>query len=104
MPFHYGSSEHSRMPRCGIGKLNTRQTSSNRPPIWNRLRALQENIGSMKIQARDQTPKIRGSNPYIGKIFSTNCSIEKMKIKNKRPGMAHLKKKMIIIGRHLHSK
>ena len=30
------------------------------------------------------TPEIHGSNPDIGKILSTNCTIEKMKIK-KRP-------------------
>ena len=35
------------------------------------------------------TPEIRASNPDIGKILSTNCTIEKTKIK-KRPGMAHL--------------
>ena len=37
------------------------------------------------------TPEIRSSNPVIGKILSTNCTIEKMKIKKKRLGMAHLK-------------
>ena len=36
------------------------------------------------------TPEIQGSNPDIGKISSTNCSIKKMKIKKKRPGMADL--------------
>ena len=41
-------------------------------------------------------PEVRGSNPAIGKIyiehlFLVNC-IEKIKIKKKRPGMAHLKK------------
>ena len=41
------------------------------------------------------TSEISGSNPDIGKIFytriSTNCNkIEKTKIKEKRPGMAHL--------------
>ena len=39
------------------------------------------------------TPEIRGSNPDIGKILSTNCTIEKTKIKKKKPGMAHLKKR-----------
>ena len=39
------------------------------------------------------TPEIRGSNPDIGKVLSTNCTIEKTKIKKKRPGMAQLKKK-----------
>ena len=38
------------------------------------------------------TPVIRGLNPDIGKLLSTNCTIEKMKIKQKRPEMAHLKK------------
>ena len=38
------------------------------------------------------TPEIRGSNPDIGKILSTNCTVEETKIKKKRPGMAHLLK------------
>ena len=37
-------------------------------------------------------PEIRGSNRDIGKIISTNCTIEKMKMKKKRPGIAYLKK------------
>ena len=36
------------------------------------------------------TPEIRGLNPDIGKILSTNCTIEKTKIQKKRPGMVHL--------------
>ena len=40
-----------------------------------------------------QTSEIHSSNPYIGKILATNCTIEKTKIKKKRPGMAQLKKK-----------
>ena len=32
------------------------------------------------------TPEIRGLNPVISKILSTNCIIEKTKIKKKRPG------------------
>ena len=35
------------------------------------------------------TPEIRGSNPDIGKILSTNDTTEKTKIKQ-RPGMVHL--------------
>ena len=42
-----------------------------------------------------QTPKVRGLNPDIGKMLSTNCTIEKTKLKKKRPGMAHLKKKRL---------
>ena len=38
------------------------------------------------------TPEIRGSNPDIGKILSTNCTLEKIKLKKKRPGMAHIVK------------
>ena len=33
------------------------------------------------------TPEIRGLNPDIGKILSANCTIEKTKIKKKRPGI-----------------
>ena len=35
------------------------------------------------------TPEIRGLNPDIGKKISTNCTIEKMKIK-KEAGRTHL--------------
>ena len=41
------------------------------------------------------TPEIRGSNPDIDKILSTNCSIESTKIKKKKPGMVHLTKSII---------
>ena len=44
------------------------------------------------------TPEIRGSNPDIGKILSTHCTIEKIKIKKKSPGIAHLKKDYLAIG------
>ena len=37
------------------------------------------------------TPEIHSLNPDIRKLLSTNCSLEKTKIK-KRHGMAHLKK------------
>ena len=38
-------------------------------------------------------PDVRGSNPVIGKKFVyCQLSIEKTKIKKKRPGLAHLKK------------
>ena len=40
------------------------------------------------------TPEIHGSIPDIGKFLSSNCTIEKTKIKKKRPGMAHLKKEL----------
>ena len=36
------------------------------------------------------TPEIRNLNLDIGKILSANCTLENMKIKKKRPGMAHL--------------
>ena len=43
------------------------------------------------------TPEVRGSFP-IGDInidqYSTNCNVEKTKIKKKRPGMAHFLKSM----------
>ena len=40
------------------------------------------------------TPEIRGSNPDIGEILSAKCTVEKTKIKKKRPGMARLKKSL----------
>ena len=45
-------------------------------------------VGKLSIP----TPEIRGLDPDIGKILSSNCTIEKMKIKKKMLGMAHLKK------------
>ena len=36
------------------------------------------------------TPEIYSSNPDIGEILSTNCIIEKTKIKKKRPAISHL--------------
>ena len=42
-------------------------------------------------------PYVRGSNPVIGKFYVYLLSvnwIEKSKIDKKRPGMAHLKKKL----------
>ena len=38
------------------------------------------------------TTEIRGSNPDIDKILSTNCAIEKTKIMKKRQRMAHINK------------
>ena len=35
------------------------------------------------------TPEICSSNPDISEILTTNCTLEKMKIKKKRPGMAY---------------
>ena len=49
------------------------------------------------------TPEICGSNPNIGKIISTNCTIENRKDTNKenkdkkRPVLAHLKKKDFLV-------
>ena len=37
------------------------------------------------------TTEIRGLNPDTGEILSTNCAIEKTKIKKKRLGMVDLK-------------
>ena len=55
------------------------------------------------------TPEVRGSNPVVSKLLyrtfnclpTANC-IEKTKIKNKTPGMAHLKKQVHAI--HLRQK
>ena len=39
------------------------------------------------------TAEIRGSNPNIGKVLTTNCKLHrKDENKEKRPGMPHLKK------------
>ena len=42
------------------------------------------------------TPEMSSSIPDIGKFLSTNCKIENMKIKKKRPGMAHFRKKLLL--------
>ena len=36
------------------------------------------------------TTEIQGSNSDISNILSTNCTLDKTKIKIKRPGMVHL--------------
>ena len=41
------------------------------------------------------TPEIYSLIPDIGKILSTNCTIEKTKLKKKRLGMDHLLKKQV---------
>ena len=45
-------------------------------------------VAAQLVEQSLMTPEIASSNPDIGKILSTNCTIEKMKIKKKRPGMA----------------
>ena len=43
------------------------------------------------------TPEILDSNPDIGKILSTNCTIEKTKIQKKRLYKKVLRPKIILI-------
>ena len=49
-----------------------------------------------------QIPEVCSSNPDIGKnlywTFTVLNSIEKTKIKKKRPGMAHFLEKLVMIG------
>ena len=40
------------------------------------------------------TLDIRGSNPDIDKILSSNCTKEKREIKKRRQGMAHIYEKL----------
>ena len=47
-------------------------------------------VAAQLVEQSLLTPEIRGLNSDIGEIFSTNCPIEKTKIKKKRLGMAHL--------------
>ena len=49
-------------------------------------------VVALLVERSLPTSEIRGSNPVISKILSTNCTIEKRKIKKKSPGMAHLLK------------
>ena len=42
-------------------------------------------------------PELRSSNPDISKILTTNSTIEKKKIKKKRPGIAHNKKTLLLL-------
>ena len=46
-------------------------------------------VSAQLVERLLPTSEIRGSNPVIDKILSVNCTIEKTKIKKKRPGMAH---------------
>ena len=52
-----------------------------------RLRAV---VVAQLVERSLTTPEIRGTNPDIGEILSTNSTIGKMEIKKKRPGMGHL--------------
>ena len=47
------------------------------------------------------TPEIRSLNQDIDEILTTNCTIEKTKIKQKWPGMAHLFLKISLLLFHL---
>ena len=68
------------------GRIKFLGTTKNRASFW----AL---VVAQLVERLLPTPEIRGSNPDIIKIVYTNCTIEKTKIKKKRPGMGHLKKK-----------
>ena len=58
---------------------------------WPNKELANKELGQWLLVERSlPTPEIRGSNPDISKILSTNCKIEKTRIKKKRPGMAHL--------------
>ena len=46
-------------------------------------------VVALLVELSLSTPEIRGLNPDIGKILSTNGTIEKTKIKKKRSGMAY---------------
>ena len=56
-------------------------------------RAFRAVVVAQLVERSLPTPEIHGVNPDIGKILSTNCTIEKTKIKKKSHGMAHFKKK-----------
>ena len=54
-----------------------------------------KNVAVVVAQLAEQslpTSEILGSNPDIGEILCTKCTIENTKINQKRLGMAHLKK------------
>ena len=59
----------------------------NRNPNFDQTRAV---VVAQLVERLLPTPEIHGSNPDIGKILFTNCTIEKTKIMKKRPRMAHL--------------
>ena len=51
---------------------------------------LRAKVVAQLVERLLQTPEICSSNPVIGENLSTNCIIEKTKIKKKWLGMAHL--------------
>ena len=68
--------------------LGSNPTKSGRRKVW-------AVVVAQLVERSLPTPDVRGSNPDIGKVLSTNCTLEKTKIKKKRPGMAHLLKKSL---------
>ena len=79
------------LPKCSRQKFNgfrdTRQSGnlSRQVKLWSMAVVV-----ALLVELSLSTPEIRGLNPDIGKILSTSGTIEKMKVKNKRPGMARL--------------
>ena len=71
--------------------------------VGTKIQILGEVVVAQLVEQSLPTPGIRGLNPDVGKIKSTNCTIEKTKIKKKRPGMGHLFKKIFDVKGFLHS-
>ena len=59
-------------------------------PGMTTLLGIGSGFGLVGRAAASETREICGLNPDIGKIISTNCTIEKTKIRKKRPGLDHL--------------
>ena len=79
-------------------ELTASERPRNNAKNFYKVNMLGEVVVAQLVERSLPIPEVRGSNPVIGKnlyrTFTVNC-IEKTKIKKKRPGMAHFKKKLI---------
>ena len=71
---------------ASIAYTSTQHKSS----ISNNVFAVWAVVVAQLVERLLSTPEICGLSPDISKMLSTNCRIEKTKIKKKRLGMAHL--------------
>ena len=78
---HGTSALHCTALRCPMVKKNSLKSN---------LGETMAVVVAQLLELSLVTPEIRGLNPEICKILSTNCTIETTKIKKKRLGTAHL--------------
>ena len=69
---------------------------------------VEEVVVAQLVERSLPIPEVRGSNPVIGKnylyiehLFTVNCVLKRRKIKKKRPGMAHFKKRNCCVHQNM---